>query len=69
MTTVQVPVSDDLIQKIGQRAVEDFLQKQLQILRVQSLADGLGKAIDESGVDWDTELETARQEAWEAHQR
>ena len=69
MTVVQIPVSEDLILAMGQRAVEDFLQKQTQVLRLQLLAERLDKTIADSGVDWDAELETARQEAWEKYHR
>lgn len=69
MTVIQIPITKDLILAMGQRAVEDFLQKQAQVLRLQLLAERLDKAITDSGVDWESELETARQEAWEAYQR
>ena len=69
MTVIQIPIAEDLILAMGQRAVEDFLQKQAQVLRLQLLAERLDKAITDSGIDWESELETARQEAWEAYQR
>jgi hypothetical protein len=69
MTVVQIPIAEDLILAMGQRAVEDFLQKQTQALRLQLLAERLDKSIADSSVDWDSELETARQEAWETYQR
>jgi hypothetical protein len=65
MTTIEIPISDDLIQRLGQQAIAEFLQKQMQLLRVQLLADKLGQAITNSGVDWEQELENARQKAWE----
>ena len=69
MTMIQIPVAEDLISAMEQRAVEDFLQKQTQVLRLQLLAERLDKSIVDSGVDWDSELETARKEAWETYQR
>ena len=69
MTVVQISVAEDLISALGQRAVEDFLKKQTQVLRLQLLAERLDKSIADSGVDWDNELETARQQAWETYQR
>ncbi|MBC7568658.1 MAG: hypothetical protein H7319_02850 [Spirosoma sp.] len=69
MTVVQIPVAEDLILAMGQRAIEEFLQKQTQALRLQLLAERLDKLITDSGIDWDGELETARQEAWETYQR
>ena len=54
---------------MGQRAIEDFLRKQTQALRLQLLAGRLDKSIIDSGIDWDSELEKARQEAWEMYQR
>lgn len=69
MTVVQIPISEDLILAMRQRAVEEFLQKQTQMLRLQMLAKRLDRCITDSGVDWDTEFDTARQEAWKARQR
>ncbi len=69
MTVVQIPIAEDLILAMGQRAIEDFLQKQTQVLRLQLLAERLDKATMDSGVDWESELEAARQEAWETYQR
>ena len=69
MTVIQIPIAEDLILAMGQRAVEDFLQKQAQVLRLQLLAERLDRAITDSGIDWESELETARQEAWEVYQR
>lgn len=69
MTVLQIPISEDLIFAMGQRAVEDFLQKQTQVLRLQLLAERLDKSIADSSVDWDAELEAARQEVWEVYQR
>ena len=69
MTVVQIPIAEDLILAMGQRAIEDFLQKQTQSLRLQLLAERLDKAIVESEVDWESELEAARQEAWETYKR
>lgn len=69
MTVIQIPIAEDLILAMGQRAVEEFLQKQTKVLRLQLLAERLDKAIADSGVDWEGELEIARQEAWEMYQR
>jgi len=69
MTVVQIPVAENIILAMGQRAIEEFLQKQTQALRLQLLAERLDKSIADSGIDWDGELETARQEAWETYQR
>ena len=69
MTVVQIPIAEDLLLAMGQRAIEEFLQKQMQVLRLQLSAERLDKAISDSGVDWESELESARQEAWEVYQR
>lgn len=69
MTTIQIPVSDDLLHALGQRAIEDFLRRQTQLLRTQLLSSRLHDAIEASGIDWDKELEEAPQQAWDEYKR
>lgn len=69
MTTIQIPISDALIQQLGHQAITEFLQRQMQLLRLQLLADNLSTSVERSGIDWEQELEDARQKAWEIYQQ
>ncbi len=63
-TTLQINVSEDLVQMFGLSSLQTYMQKRLEMLKLQLLADKIGLAIAESGIDWEQELENARQEAW-----
>lgn len=69
MTTIEIDVSDDLVQAIGTQSIKAYFQKHLELLKMQVLADKLGSAIEKSGLDWEEALEKARDEAWEEYQK
>lgn len=64
MAVIQVEIDDALAQAMGMRAVEDFIERQLSLLRLRHLGERISDAIRESGIDHDAEVDAARQEAW-----
>ena len=64
MAVIQVEIDDALAQAVGIRAVEDFIARQLSVLRLRHLGEKISEAIRESGIDHDAEVNAARQEAW-----
>ncbi len=64
MAIIQVEIDDALAQAVGIRAVEDFIDRQLSFLRLRHLGERISEAIRKSGIDHDTEVDAARQEAW-----
>ncbi len=62
--TLHLNISNDLVQMFGLSALQTYMQKRLELLKMQLLADKIGAGIIESGIDWEQELENARQEAW-----
>lgn len=63
-STLQLNIPNDLVQMFGLSALQTYMQKRLELLKMQLLADRIGKGISESGMNWEQELENARQEAW-----
>jgi hypothetical protein len=68
-TTLQLDISEDLVQLMGMNALQTYLQKQLESLKIQLLADKLGLAILQSGMNWEQEMENARQQAWNEYKQ
>jgi hypothetical protein len=68
-TTLQLNISEDLVQMFGISALQTYMQKRLEMLKLQLLADKIGFAIAESDMDWELELENARKEAWNEHKQ
>ncbi len=68
-TTLQLNISDDLVQMFGLSSLQTYMQKRLEMLKLQLLADKIGFAITESSIDWEFELENARKEAWNEYKQ
>jgi len=68
-TTLQLDISEDLVQLMGMNALQTYLQKQLESLKIQLLADKLGLAILQSGMNWEQEMENARQQVWDEYKQ
>ena len=65
MTVLQFEIEDQLIQHIGIRTIQEFLERQLALLRVTYLGEKITHAIQQSGINHDQEVEEARQDAWQ----
>ena len=67
MITVEIPVGDDLIQKLGEKQVEKLLLDELEYQRFKLLEKEIQQAMKEAkGVDWEAAFEKARQQAYDA---
>jgi len=66
-TTLQLDLNEELVQLMGINALEIYLQKRLELLKMQLLADKIGLAIRQSEVDWEQEMENARQQTWDEY--
>lgn len=66
MITVEIPVGDDLIQKLGEKQVEKLLLDELEYQRFKLLEEEIQQAMKEAkGVDWEAEFEKARQQVYD----
>ncbi|MCU0392071.1 MAG: hypothetical protein MUE81_13205 [Thermoflexibacter sp.] len=65
---LSIKVKDDLVQTFGAIYIQAYLQKQIQLLELQILAEKLSTSIqEETDTNWEAEFEQARQEAWEEY--
>lgn len=70
MTTLQFQIQDDLIQQLGLGAVQQLLEEELIYQRFKLLENRIQSAMHEAeDVDWEAELENARQQAYEDYKQ
>ena len=69
MHSIQLNINDKLIQRIGMDAIKQRLERELEFLYYESVADGIENAIKTSGIDNEKELELARKNAWEEYKK
>lgn len=67
MDTMQFKVNEMLVQAMGTEAIQDFVERQLELLHIRYLGETITRAIEESGFDHEKEVETARREAWQEY--
>jgi hypothetical protein len=67
MTVMQVEIEDQLIQEVGAETIKTFMERQLAFLRLQYLGQKISTALQQAGVEQKSEIEAARQEAWEEY--
>lgn len=67
MMTIQIDVSEDIIQKVGKEAIKDYLQNQVNLLKLSILGEEINKAMTESNFNLEQELQLAKQEAWQEY--
>ncbi len=67
MSVIQLEIEDTLIHEVGIKAVQEFMERQLSLLRLQYLGDKIATAIRKAGIDHAREVKEARQEAWQEY--
>ena len=67
MQTIQIQIQDKILQKIGIIAIKDRLQKEIEYLYYEDIAESINKSLFESGINNEKELELARQKSWEQY--
>ncbi len=69
MKTIEVPIKDEIINLVGEEALIHYLQKQAEAYRMIPVIEELSDAIQQSGMDYEKELKTAKQQAWQRHKQ
>jgi len=67
MSVIEFEIDEKLAKEVGLKSVQDFLQEQLMLLRLQYLGEKISKSIQASGIDHEKELEETRAEAWQEY--
>ncbi len=64
MTEIIFKLKDDLVREYGELYIKELLEKQLEFLSFRHTMDKIAQQIKESHMDYEKELETIRQKAW-----
>ncbi|OFX24271.1 MAG: hypothetical protein A2033_17155 [Bacteroidetes bacterium GWA2_31_9] len=65
MTTIQIPIQDDLIRFLGIEKIKLLLEDELAYQRFRLMETDVQKAMNEAkDVDWNNEFEKAKKEAY-----
>lgn len=67
MKTIELEIPDDIIEKLGYKAIKDLLTEQLTYQKFKILEEELQKSMLESDVNWSDEFERAKKEAYEEY--
>lgn len=69
MAILEINVKDEIIKEFGDQFTKDFLEKQLEILRLENIMSQMGTKIKDSKINYEEELEKVRNEAWKIHKK
>jgi hypothetical protein len=69
---IELDINDDLIKHFGIKAIKDYIEKELKLIRLQELSDEIGQTLIDKGIteeEWTQELDKAKKEAWEEYKK
>jgi hypothetical protein len=69
MTEITVKLKDEVIKDYGELFIKNFIEKQIEYLGMLRTMDKIEEQVSASGMDYDKELETIRQKAWEEYKK
>jgi hypothetical protein len=62
---ITLDIKETVIKDFGLFQIQEFFEKQLQLLELQMLANKLTENLKQTtNIDWDLEFENSRSEAW-----
>ncbi len=70
MTIIQIQVQDDVVERLGIERIKQLMQRKIDAEELRLAAEHIKQAMDDAiGVDWDAELEQARQQTWSEYKQ
>jgi len=70
MTTIQLPVQDDLIRILGVEKIKKIMEEELEYQRFRLLEEDIQKGMaNEPAVEWAKEFEKSREEAYKIYKK
>lgn len=70
MTTIQIQVQDDVVQRLGIERIKQLIQRKIDFEEFRLATEHIEKATDEAtDVNWDAELELIRQQTWDEYKQ
>ena len=67
MKNLTIMVDDELVSQTSITLLENYLQEQLEFLRLQSLSRTMQKAIEDEDLNLEQELKKAKENAWKEY--
>ncbi len=64
MTSIQLKISDEVIQKFGLEAITARFQREMELEHLKIVGESIKKAVEAEGLDHDELFEQARIKAW-----
>ena len=64
METIKIQVEDRIARSVGLKTIKERMQKEIEFIYYEELAENIKHKLDASEIDNDDELEKARWEAW-----
>ena len=69
MTEITFKLKDDLLKDYGALYIRDFLEKQLEYLKLTRTMTKIEEHVRDSGIDYEKALEDIRAETWEEYKK
>lgn len=70
MTTIQIQVQDDVVQRLGVERVKQLIRHKIDAEEFRLAAEHIKQAMDEViDVDWEIEFEQVRQQTWDEYKQ
>lgn len=72
MATIQIQVKDSVLQRLGAERLQQLINDTINAEEFRLAGEHVHAAMAEAaelGIDWDTEFDQARQQAWEEYKR
>jgi len=70
MTTIHLPVEDDLIRFLGVEKIKKIMEEELEYQRFRLLEEDIQKGMaNEPAVEWNKEFEKSREEAYKTYKK
>lgn len=69
MTEITFKLKDDMVKDYGELFIKNFVEKQMEYLTLIRAMNKIEEEINASKMDYDKELETVREKAWEEYKK
>lgn len=69
MTELTLKLKDEFIKRYGEHCLRQYLEKQIEYLNALQFMDDIEEQIKNSGIDYEAELDSIREEAWKEYKK
>jgi len=69
METISVEIEDSILKQAGISTMKEYLKRQVHIYKLQMLAVEISESIIESDIDYENELQQAKEKTWQEYKK